>query len=139
METVKFGKTGMQVSKICLGWMTYGSTKWRDWVLEEEASRRSSAKRWSAASISSTRRTSFRRRSEEILGRALKEYANAGGGDRDQGARRDGSGRHAKGLSRKHIMEAIDASLRRLGTHYVDLYQIHCFDPRHRWRKRSRR
>jgi aryl-alcohol dehydrogenase-like predicted oxidoreductase len=131
METVKFGKTGMQVSRICLGCMTYGSTKWREWVLEEEASRpfiRESLER--GINFFDTADVYSLGASEEILGRALKEYAK----------REDvviatkvhgqmGPGPNAKGLSRKHIMEAIDASLKRLGTHYVDLYQIHRFDP----------
>ena len=131
METVKFGKTGLQVSKLCLGCMTYGSTKWREWVLEEEASRpfiREALE--NGINFFDTADVYSQGASEEILGRALKEFAKrAGRGDRDQGARRDGAEPNAKGLSRKHIMEAIDASLRRLGTDYVDLYQIHRFDP----------
>src|ERR1700678_3839128 len=130
METVKFGKTGMKVSKLCLGCMTYGSTQWREWVLEEEASRpfiREALEKginfFDTADIYSVGV------SEEILGRALKDFA-----------RRDevviatklfnpmGPSLNARGLSRKHVMEAIDASLRRLGTDYVDLYQIHRFD-----------
>ena len=131
MENVKFGKTGMKVSRLCLGCMTYGSTKWRDWVLEEEASRpfiREALER--GINFFDTADVYSQGASEEILGRALKEYAKrARGRDRHQGARRDGPGANAGGLSRKHIMEAIDASLKRLGTDYVDLYQIHRFDP----------
>ena len=131
METVKFGKTGMQVSKLCLGCMTYGSTKWREWVLDEEASRpfiREALEK--GINFFDTADVYSQGASEEILGRALKEFANRDRRrDRDQGARRDGPGPNAKGLSRKHIMEAIDASLKRLGADYVDLYQIHRFDP----------
>jgi 1-deoxyxylulose-5-phosphate synthase len=130
METVKFGKTGMQVSKICLGCMTYGSTKWREWVLEEEASRpfiREALEK--GVNFFDTADVYSQGVSEEILGRALKEYAKRPEvviATKVHGAM--GPGVNAKGLSRKHIMEAIDASLRRLGTEYVDLYQIHRFD-----------
>ncbi len=130
MDYTRFGKTGMQVSKICLGCMTYGSTKWREWVLEEEASRpfikealEKGVNFFDTADVYSLGA------SEEILGRAIKDFA-----------RRDevviatkvfnpmGPSANARGLSRKHIMEAIDASLKRLGMDYVDLYQIHRFD-----------
>ena len=76
METVKFGKTGMQVSKVCLGCMTYGSTKWREWVLEEEASRpfiREALEK--GVNFFDTADVYSQGVSEEILGRALKEYA----------------------------------------------------------------
>ena len=131
MEAVKFGKTGMQVSKLCLGCMTYGSTKWRDWVLEEEAARpfiNEALER--GINFFDTADVYSQGASEEILGRALKEFAM-----RHEVviatkvSWRDGPGRQRRGLSRKHIMEAIDASLKRLGTDYVDLYQIHRFDP----------
>ncbi|HYA71588.1 MAG TPA: aldo/keto reductase [Roseiarcus sp.] len=131
MDYVRFGKTGMKVSKLCLGCMTYGSPKWRDWVLDEEASRpfiRQALER--GINFFDTADMYSVGASEEILGRAIKEFS-----------RRDevviatkvfnamGPGANARGLSRKHIMEGIDASLRRLGTDYVDLYQIHRFDP----------
>ena len=131
METVKFGKTGMQVSKLCLGCMTYGSTKWREWVLEEEASRpfiREALEK--GINFFDTADVYSQGVSEEILGRALKEYSKRPEvviATKVHGAM--GPSANAKGLSRKHIMEAIDASLRRLGTDYVDLYQIHRFDP----------
>jgi len=131
METVKFGKTGMQVSKLCLGCMTYGSTKWREWVLEEEASRpfiREALEK--GINFFDTADVYSQGVSEEILGRALKEYAKRPEvviATKVHGAM--GPNANAKGLSRKHIMEAIDASLKRLGTDYVDLYQIHRFDP----------
>src|SRR5580692_5231619 len=131
MEMVRFGKTGMKVSRLCLGCMTYGSSKWRDWVLEEEASRpfiRDALERginfFDTADMYSTGA------SEEIVGRALKDFAR-----RDEVVLATkvfnpmGPGANARGLSRKHIMEAIDASLKRLGTDYVDVYQIHRFDP----------
>ncbi|HLW92423.1 MAG TPA: aldo/keto reductase [Roseiarcus sp.] len=130
MDYVRFGKTGMKVSRLCLGCMTYGSTKWRDWVLEEEASRpfikealEKGINFFDTADVYSIGV------SEEILGRALKDFAK-----RDEVVIATkvfnvmGPGPNAKGLSRKHVMEAIDASLKRLGATYVDLYQIHRFD-----------
>src|SRR6202050_1162567 len=131
METVKFGKTGMQVSNVCLGCMTYGSTKWREWVPEEEASRpfiREALEK--GVNFFDTADVYSQGASEEILGRALKEYAKRPEvviATKVHGVM--GPSANAKGLSRKHIMEAIDASLKRLGTDYVDLYQIHRFDP----------
>jgi aryl-alcohol dehydrogenase-like predicted oxidoreductase len=131
MEMARFGKTGMKVSRLCLGCMTYGSTKWRDWVLDEEASRpfiREAIER--GINFFDTADMYSVGASEEVLGRALKEYAK-----RDEVVVATkvfnpmGPGPNARGLSRKHITEAIDASLKRLGMDYVDLYQIHRFDP----------
>jgi len=131
MEHVNLGNTGVKVSKICLGAMTYGSKKWRPWILEEAESR-PFIERALALGINffDTADVYSQGVSEEILGRAL----------RDLGPSRDklviatkvfypmGEGHNEKGLSRKHILHSIDASLRRLGTDYVDLYQIHRFD-----------
>jgi aryl-alcohol dehydrogenase (NADP+) len=111
--------------------MTYGSRQWRDWVLEEEESRPFIRKAleyginfFDTADMYSTGV------SEEILGRALKEF----GGARETYVvatkvyQRMGDAPNQQGLSRKHIHHAIDDSLRRLGTDYIDLYQIHRFD-----------
>ena len=132
MEYVNLGSTGLKVSRICLGTMTYGSKKWREWVLED-AEARPFYRRAMEAGINffDTADIYSLGVSEEITGRALKEYGpsrdklviatkvfNAMGDDPNQ-----------QGLSRKHIMHAIDDSLRRLQTDYVDLYQIHRFDP----------
>jgi aryl-alcohol dehydrogenase (NADP+) len=132
MEYTNLGATGLKVSRICLGTMTYGSKKWREWVLEEEASR-PFIKQALGAGINffDTADVYCLGVSEEILGRALKDFGpprdrlviatkvfNAMGDDPNQ-----------RGLSRKHIMHAIDDSLRRLQTDYIDLYQIHRFDP----------
>ena len=131
MEFVRFGKTGMQVSKLCLGCMTYGSPQWREWVLDEEASRpflREALEK--GINFFDTADVYSQGASEEIVGRALKEYAKRHEvviATKVHGAM--GADPNAKGLSRKHVMEAIDASLKRLGTDYVDLYQIHRFDP----------
>ncbi len=130
MDYVRFGKTGMKVSRLCLGCMTYGSSKWRDWVLDEEASR-PFIKRALELGVNffDTADMYSVGASEEVLGRAIKDFAK-----RDEVVIATkvfnpmGSGPNAGGLSRKHIMEGIDASLKRLGTDYVDLYQIHRFD-----------
>jgi len=131
MNYVNLGSTGLKVSRICLGTMTYGSSKWRKWVLDEEASR-PFIKRALETGINffDTADMYSDGASEEVLGRALKEFKvsrdrvviatkvfNPMGDDPNQ-----------RGLSRKHIHHAVDASLRRLGVDYIDLYQIHRFD-----------
>jgi aryl-alcohol dehydrogenase-like predicted oxidoreductase len=121
----------MQVSRLCLGCMTYGSTKWRDWVLEEDAARpffREAIER--GINFFDTADVYSLGVSEEITGRALKSLAKRHEivlATKVHG--RMGESANAGGLSRKHIMEAIDHSLKRLGMDYVDLYQIHRFDP----------
>lgn len=130
MQYVNLGNTGLKVSRLCLGCMTYGSSKWRDWVLDEEASR-PFIKRALEAGINffDTANMYSDGVSEEVTGRALHDFAS-----RDEiviatkvfnRMRPDPNGR---GLSRKAIMTEIDHSLRRLGTDYVDLYQIHRWD-----------
>jgi len=131
MDYVNLGSTGLKVSRICLGTMTYGSKKWREWVLEEEESRpfirhalELGINFFDTADVYSLGA------SEEVVGRALKDF----GPPRDRVVIATkvfnpmGDDPNQKGLSRKHIMHAIDDSLRRLGTDYVDLYQIHRFD-----------
>ncbi len=132
MQYVNLGTTGLRVSKICLGCMTYGSSKWRPWVLEEEASKPLLRKAMELGiNFFDTANVYSQGASEEILGRAIKEY-----GDRDNTVVATkvffpmSSGPNGMGLSRKHIMQAIDASLKRLQMDHVDLYQIHRFDPR---------
>ena len=131
MDYVNLGRTGMQVSRICLGCMTYGSSRWREWVLDEEAGRPFIKQALELGiNFFDTADMYSLGASEQVLGRALKDFGPAReklviatkvffpmGDDPNQ-----------KGLSRKHIMHAIDASLTRLGTDYVDLYQIHRFD-----------
>ena len=130
MEYVRLGSTGLKVSRICLGTMTYGSKKWREWVLEEEESR-PFIKRALELGINffDTADVYSLGVSEEIVGRALKDFAER---DRVVIATKVfypmGDDPNQKGLSRKHIMHAIDDSLRRLQTDYIDLYQIHRFD-----------
>src|SRR5271154_5517824 len=132
MEYVNLGKAGVKVSRLCLGAMTYGSKKWREWVLEEDESRPFIRRALEAGiNFFDTADMYSVGVSEEILGRALRDFGpgrdrvviatkvfNAMGDDPNQ-----------RGLSRKHIRHALEDSLRRLGTDYVDLYQIHRFDP----------
>lgn len=131
MEYANLGCTGTKVSRICLGCMTYGTKKWREWVLEEEEGRPFIRRALELGiNFFDTADMYSLGRSEEVLGRALKDF----GPSRDKLVIATkvffplGDDPNQKGLSRKHIMHAIDASLRRLGTEYVDLYQIHRFD-----------
>jgi len=131
MQWVNLGQTGLKVSRLCLGTMTYGSKKWRPWVLEEEEARPFFRKAIEAGvNFFDTADMYSVGVSETILGHALGEYTR-----RDDAVIATkvfypmGPGLNDRGLSRKHIMQAIDASLRRLSTEYIDLYQIHRFDP----------
>jgi aryl-alcohol dehydrogenase (NADP+) len=130
MQYVRLGSTGLKVSRLCLGAMTYGSKKWREWVLEEEESRPFIRRALELGiTFFDTADMYSLGVSEEILGRALKDFAS-----RDRVVigtkvyQAMGEDPNQRGLSRKHIMHSIDDSLRRLGTDYVDLYQIHRFD-----------
>jgi aryl-alcohol dehydrogenase-like predicted oxidoreductase len=131
MNYVNLGSTGLKVSRICLGTMTYGSKKWREWVLEEQESRPFIRRALELGiNFFDTADMYSLGASEEVVGRALKDF----GPPRDRVVIATkvfnpmGDDPNQKGLSRKHIMHAIDDSLRRLGTDYVDLYQIHRFD-----------
>src|SRR5580693_3227547 len=131
MEYVNLGSTGLKVSRICLGTMTYGSKRWRNWVLDEEESRPFIRRALELGiNFFDTADMYSDGGSEEILGRALKDFAP--GRDRVVVATKlfnpMGDDPNQRGLSRKHIRHAIDDSLRRLQTDYVDLYQIHRFD-----------
>ena len=130
MEYTNLGKTGLKVSRICLGCMTFGSKKWREWVIEEEESRPVIKKALDLGiNFFDTADMYSLGVSEEITGRALKEFAR-----RDEvviatkvfHAMSDKP--NQSGLSRKHILAGADDSLRRLGTDYIDLYQIHRWD-----------
>jgi aryl-alcohol dehydrogenase (NADP+) len=132
VEKVPLGNTGLKVSRICLGAMTYGSSRWRDWVLDEEESRPFIRRALEAGiNFFDTADVYSLGASEEVLGRALKDFA--GSRERIVVATKVcgvmGDDPNERGLSRKHIMHGIDNSLRRLGMDYVDLYQIHRFDP----------
>lgn len=132
MDYVKLGKTGLEVSRICLGCMSYGVPERGNhrWVLDEEQSRPFIRRALDLGiNFFDTANVYSDGTSEEIVGRALKDFAN-----RDEiviatkvhGRMR--SGPNGAGLSRKAIMTEIDNSLKRLGTDYVDLYQIHRWD-----------
>jgi aryl-alcohol dehydrogenase-like predicted oxidoreductase len=131
MDYINLGRTGLKVSRIILGTMTYGTSKWRDWVLDEDESRPFIQRALELGiNFFDTADMYSRGVSEEVLGRALRDFAR-----RDEviiGTKVHhpmGEGPNQRGLSRLHIMQAIDDSLRRLGTDYVDLYQIHRWDP----------
>ncbi len=130
MNLKRFGKTGLKVSELCLGTMTYGDPRWRDWVLPEEESRPFIRRALEhGINFFDTADMYSVGASEVILGRALKDYAR-----REEVViatkvfNRMGDSPLTGGLSRKHILHSIDDSLRRLGTDYVDLYQIHRWD-----------
>ena len=131
LSTVSLGHTGIRISPLCLGMMTYGAKSWREWVLEEEEAR-PFIRRAVEAGINffDTADVYSLGESERITGKLLHEY---------QPRREElviatkvfnpmSDGHNDRGLSRKHIMASIDASLKRLGVDYVDLYQIHRFD-----------
>jgi aryl-alcohol dehydrogenase-like predicted oxidoreductase len=132
MEYVRLGSTGMKVSRLCLGCMGFGdANRWiHKWVLDEDASRPVIQKALELGiNFFDTANVYSIGASEEILGRALKDFAN-----RDEviiatkvhGKMSDAP--NGSGLSRKAILSEIDKSLKRLGTDYVDLYQIHRWD-----------
>jgi aryl-alcohol dehydrogenase-like predicted oxidoreductase len=140
MEYVNLGKSGLKVSRICLGCMTFGMPERGDhaWTLNEESSRpiiRQALEQ--GINFLDTANVYSEGTSEEIVGRALRDYAR-----RDEivlatkvffpvatgVGNSAAAGANASGLSRKAIMAEIDNSLRRLGTDYVDLYQIHRWD-----------
>ena len=131
MDYTRLGTSGLQVSRICLGMMSFGSPTWRPWVLEEDAAR-PIVQRAVELGITffDTADVYSRGVSEEISGKLLREFT-----------RRDevviatkvhghmGELPNRSGQSRKHIFDGVADSLRRLGVDYIDLYQIHRFDP----------
>jgi 1-deoxyxylulose-5-phosphate synthase len=133
MDYVKLGTTGLDVSRICLGCMSFGQPDRgrQPWSLDEESSRPLIRQALEAGiNFFDTANVYSAGSSEEIVGRALRDFA-----DRDEivlatklnGRMRPGP--NGAGLSRKAVFAEIDHSLRRLGTDYVDLYQIHRWDP----------
>ncbi len=130
MQYVRLGNTGLKVSRICLGTMSYGTSKWRDWVLDEDESRPFFKRALElGVNFFDTADMYSVGVSEEVTGRALRDFAQR---DKIVIASKVynpmSDDPNDRGLSRKHIMDAIDNSLRRLGTDYVDLYQIHRWD-----------
>lgn len=130
MKTVKLGKSGLEVSRLCLGCMTYGDPGWRPWILEEKEARAHFARALELGfNFFDTADMYSNGVSEEVTGKALKELAHREDyvlatkcfypmPDRP----------NRKGLSRKHVLASCDASLKRLGLDYIDLYQIHRLD-----------
>lgn len=134
MQYTNLGPTGVRVSRICLGMMTYGSSAWRDWVLDYDASLPFvEAALEGGINFFDTADVYSNGVSEEVLGLALADLSV----DREDvviatkcfNGTHDGQ-RNRWGLSRKHILAACYASLALLGTYYIDLYQIHRFDRR---------
>ena len=138
MQTTRLGHTGLVVSRIALGMMTYGTPKWRPWVLDEAQSR-PLVQRAIELGINffDTADMYSGGESEVLTGRFVREFCR-----REEvviatklffpvvlDQKADSSALNAQGLSRKRVMHAVDDSLRRLGTDYIDLYQIHRFDP----------
>ncbi|WP_438764717.1 aldo/keto reductase [Kushneria sp. TE3] len=131
MDYRNLGRTGLRVSPLCLGTMTYGTPQWRDWVLDDKQSRPFIEQALNAGiNFFDTADMYSDGASEEVVGRALRDFArreevvlatkvyNPTGNKTP----------NEQGLSRKHIHHAIDASLTRLGMDYVDLYQTHRWD-----------
>ena len=133
MEQVRLGATGLEVSRICLGCMSYGEpgSGSHSWTLPEEQSRAFLQRALElGVTFFDTANVYSAGSSEEILGRAIRDFARREDvviATKVSGRMRPGP--NGAGLSRVAIMTEIDASLRRLGTDYVDLYQIHRFDP----------
>jgi len=131
VEYRRLGSAGVKVSQICLGMMSYGNPNWKDWVLDEKASLPFVARAAEAGvNFFDTADMYSVGEGEEVTGRALRQVF----------PRREdyvlaskvfipiGDGPNDRGLSRKHIMEACNASLKRLGVEYLDLYLIHRWD-----------
>jgi len=132
VEYARLGSTGLKVSRICLGMMSYGDPKWREWVLgEDEAERFVQRAAELGVNFFDTADAYSQGVSEEMTGRVLRRTFR----DREDYVLATkvfnpmGDGPNDGGLSRKHVLAGIDASLRRLDVDYVDLYQIHRWDP----------
>ncbi|CDS09875.1 hypothetical protein LRAMOSA02552 [Lichtheimia ramosa] len=148
MQYIRFGKTGLRVSRICLGCMSYGSPAWNSWSLNSDESLKMIKKAYDAGiNFFDTANMYSNGVSEEILGKAIRQF----GFPRDRivvatkvffpvmpevgmgfpampECLKRGDLVNTFGLSRKHIFDAVDASLKRLQLDYIDLYQIHRFD-----------
>lgn len=131
MNYQKLGNSGLEVSRICLGCMTYGDPAWRPWTLGEDEARRHFEVAFEAGvNFFDTADMYSNGASEQVTGKLLREMAK-----RDDYVLASkvffpvAPGPNRRGLSRKHILAACDDSLRRLGHDYIDLYQIHRWDP----------
>ena len=147
MQYVNLGRTGTRVSRVCLGMMTYGSPRWREWMLDEVAARPIVQRAVElGVNFFDTADVYSAGESERITGKLVREYCRRDEAvvatkvmhpvlddpsiDAPSLAPNDVPP-NRRGLSRKHIMAAIDASLQRLGLDHVDLYQIHHWDDRY--------
>jgi aryl-alcohol dehydrogenase (NADP+) len=131
MQYVNLGKTGLKVSRLCLGMMTYGSKTWREWVLDEDATKPFVKKALDAGiNFFDTADVYSLGESERVTGNVLRHFGvkreNVVIATKVRGEMSNDI--NDRGLSRKHIMDAIDNSLKRLQMDYVDLYQIHRWD-----------
>lgn len=131
MEYGKLGKTGLEVSRICLGMMSYGDPNWRDWILSYEEGKPIIQQAVEAGiNFFDTANMYSIGVSEEVTGKYMRDFFN----NRDEYVlatkvfMRMGEKPNQGGLSRKHIMDSVDASLTRLNMEYIDLYQIHRWD-----------
>src|SRR5262245_21373254 len=131
MEYTRLGRTGLTVSRIALGCMSYGDPKWRPWILDEAASRPFFRRAVELGiNFFDTADMYSLGVSEEVTGRALKEFANTEECVLATKVFNVVSDKpNMSGLSRKHIVQGCEASLRRLGVETIDLYQVHRFDP----------
>ena len=132
MDYVNLGATGLRVSRVCLGMMSYGAHESREWALEEEAAEPIVRRAVEGGVIFFDTADVYNGgQSEVVTGRLLRKLFGA----REEYVLatkvhgRTMPGENGRGLSRKHIIASIDASLERLGHEYVDLYQIHRWDP----------
>ncbi|MDX1615211.1 MAG: aldo/keto reductase [Candidatus Promineifilaceae bacterium] len=130
MDYVNLGRSGLKVSRLCLGTLTFGTPKWRDYVLNEEESRPLIRRALELGiNFFDTADMYSLGVSEEVVGRALRDFAKRS--DVIIATKvyfRMSQRPNDRGLSRQHIMDAVDKSLRRLGVDYIDLYQIHRWD-----------
>jgi len=131
MQYTRLGSTGLSVSRLALGCMSYGTPRWRPWVLDSEASLPFFRRAFEhGINFLDTADMYSLGASEEVVGRAIKEHRN-----RDELVIATkvffplGEGPNMRGLSRKHIVQGCEASLTRLGIETIDLYQVHRFDP----------
>ncbi len=131
MQYTFLGRTGVSVSRLCLGCMSYGDPKWRPWVLDQQAAMPFFRRAVEAGiNFFDTADIYSLGASEEVTGKALRQFAKA---DEIVLAtkvfHRMSDAPNMRGLSRKHIQQGCEASLRRLGVETIDLYQVHRFDP----------
>jgi aryl-alcohol dehydrogenase-like predicted oxidoreductase len=145
MQYTRLGRTGLKVSRICLGMMTYGTPQWREWILDEEASRPlvrhavelginffDTADMYSGGQsevLTGKFVREFCRREEAVIATKVFHPVDLNFKGGSAAAARPRKLPNMDGLSRKRIFHAVDESLRRLGSDYIDLYQIHRLDP----------